>query len=111
MDLDSPCSCDDGWLSDSYNKKYPCGCPLGDKWCKETGYMGPVTVHLPKIVPFKKPSKAFTNAFFEISDWKTTFKETAETIKSLPVSQEVVPEVTVELLPEPGHRKFKKKLE
>lgn len=100
------CTCDDGWLSDSYNKKYPCGCPLGDKWCKETGYMGPVTVHLPKVIPFKKPSKEkleLVNSF-KVDDWKVTFKETETT---RPVTQEV----TVELLPEPGHRKFKKKLE
>lgn len=39
-----PCTlCIDGKIHPSKGKAYPCECALGDKWAKDTGYMGPAT--------------------------------------------------------------------
>lgn len=35
--------CADGKITPANGKWYPCECPLGDKWSKNTGYMGPAT--------------------------------------------------------------------
>lgn len=46
--------CNNGKITTTAGYSYPCECPLGDKWAKNTGYMGPVGVpsFKPKNAPY-----------------------------------------------------------
>ncbi|HXC04750.1 MAG TPA: hypothetical protein VNZ86_08345 [Bacteroidia bacterium] len=136
--------CVDGKISSTLSKHsgawYPCECPLGDKWAKNTGYMGPPVGQVTKAGAQQTVGKYYGKKFvedlkkntqnFAVSTTTTTqniaayeqytgtftvpieaaINEVKMKWKDAPTQTTWKPEVLVKEVEEPTGRKFKEKL-
>jgi hypothetical protein len=106
--------CVDGKIQAKYNATwYPCECPLGDKWAKNTGYMGPpvgqnfavsTTTTTQNIAAYEQYTGTFTVPI------EAAINEVKMKWKDAPTQTTWKPEVLVKEVEEPTGRKFKEKL-